>query len=59
MARLRRILQRHRLELHPVHMEPLLKDLKEGRKIEAIKRIRTKGKPGLGLKEAKDLVDSF
>ncbi len=57
--RLRMLLARHYVKLHQVHFEPLLGHLREGRKIEAIKLIRTKGKPGLGLKEAKDLVDAF
>ncbi|MCU0226794.1 MAG: ribosomal protein L7/L12 [Bryobacterales bacterium] len=57
--RLALLLQRHRIELHQIHREPLLKHIREGRKIEAIKLLRTKGKPGLGLKEAKDFVDAF
>lgn len=59
LARLQRILDQSGVQLERKSLELLLVELQRDRKIEAIKRIRTEGRPRLGLKEAKDIVDSF
>lgn len=59
LARLQRIIHDAGLQMDRHCMEELLEELRGNRKIEAIKRIRTEGKPRLGLKEAKEIVDAF
>ncbi|MCW5963503.1 MAG: hypothetical protein KIT83_05645 [Bryobacterales bacterium] len=59
LAGLRQMLDIFGVKIPPAELSLLLAELQQSRKIEAIKRIRAEGRPRLGLKEAKNIVDAF